>query len=153
MIYKWAISIVGAICLTAMIDVIMSEGETKKYTKGVLSLIVFAVVIAPVFTLTNKNITYDSIFTGTGENISLNQNYLSSVNYKKILDSEDSLEKTFEKMGYSGVEININYYEADYQVIITSVIIKNVDETIKDIVISTVKSALKVDEDRILIME
>ena len=56
-------------------------------------------------------------------------------------------------MGYSGVEININYYEADYQVIITSVVIKNVDETIKDIVISTVKSALKVDEDRILIME
>lgn len=153
MIYKWAISIVGAICLTAMVDVIMSDGETKKYTKSILSVIVFAVVISPIFTLVNREISFESMFNTNTSETTLNVEYLSDVNKKKIDDNEKSLEKTFEEMGYSGVAININYYEENYGVVVTSVVVSNTREISKDIVISTIERALNVDEDKILIME
>lgn len=153
MIYKWAISIVGAICLTAMVDVIMSDGETKKYTKSILSVIVFAVVISPIFTLVNREISFESMFNTNTSGTTLNVEYLSDVNKKKIDDNEKSLEKTFEEMGYSGVTVNINYYEENYGVVVTSVVVSNTREISKDIVISTIERALNVDEDKILIME
>ena len=153
MIYKWAISIVGAICLTAMVDVIMSDGETKKYTKSILSVIVFAVVISPIFTLVNREISFESMFNTNTSETTLNVEYLSDVNKKKIDDNEKLLGKTFEEMGYSGVIVNINYYEENYAVTITSVVVSNTREISKDIVISTIERALNVDKDKILIME
>ena len=153
MIYTWAISIVGAICLTAMVDVIMSDGETKKYTKSILSIIVFAVVISPIFTLMNRDISFESMFNTNDKEITLNAEYLSDINKKKIDDNENLIEKTFEEMGYSGVIVNINYYEENYAVTITSVVVSNTREISKDIVISTIERALNVDKDKILIME
>lgn len=45
---KWIMSIVGVVILTALFELFMVEGETKKYIKGILSVIVIIVIISPL---------------------------------------------------------------------------------------------------------
>ena len=56
---KWIMSIVGVVILTALFELFMVEGETKKYIKGILSVIVIIVIISPLPNLLKKDYSAD----------------------------------------------------------------------------------------------
>lgn len=63
----WILSVTAVICLTVLLDIIMPDGQMKKYVKGIVSIIVIFVIITPLasiavgeFDLTKGNITIDS---------------------------------------------------------------------------------------------
>lgn len=63
----WVLSVTAVICLTVLLDIIMPDGQMKKYVKGIVSIIVIFVIITPVASiavgeldLTKGNITIDS---------------------------------------------------------------------------------------------
>ena len=63
----WVLSVTAVICLTVLLDIIMPDGQMKKYVKGIVSIIVIFVIITPLasiavveFDLTKVNITIDS---------------------------------------------------------------------------------------------
>lgn len=63
----WVLSVTAVICLTVLLDIIMPDGQMKKYVKGIVSIIVIFVIITPLasiavgeFDLTKGNITIDS---------------------------------------------------------------------------------------------
>ena len=63
----WVLSVTAVICLTVLLDIIMPDGQMKKYVKGIVSIIVIFVIITPLasiavgeFGLTKGNITIDS---------------------------------------------------------------------------------------------
>ncbi len=73
----WVLSVTAVICLTVLLDIIMSDGQMKKYVKGIVSIIVIFVIITPLasiavgeFDLTKGNITIDSDMLDTLESTS-----------------------------------------------------------------------------------
>ncbi len=63
----WVLSVTAVVCLTVLLDIIMPDGQMKKYVKGIVSIIVIFVIITPLasiavgeFDLTKGNITIDS---------------------------------------------------------------------------------------------
>lgn len=63
----WVLSVTAVICLTVLLDIIMPDGQMKKYVKAIVSIIVIFVIITPLasiavgeFDLTKGNITIDS---------------------------------------------------------------------------------------------
>lgn len=63
----WVLSVTAVICLTVLLDIIMPDGQMKKYVKGIVSIIVIFVIITPLasiavgeFDLTKGNIKIDS---------------------------------------------------------------------------------------------
>ena len=51
----WLFSIAGVIILSGLLDLVLSEGETKKYVKGIISIIVIATIISPLTKLADKD--------------------------------------------------------------------------------------------------
>ncbi len=63
----WVLSVTAVVCLTVLLDIIMPDGQMKKYVKGIVSIIVIFVIVTPLaslavgkFDLTKGNITIDS---------------------------------------------------------------------------------------------
>ena len=63
----WVLSVTAGGCLTVLLDIIMPDGQMKKYVKGIVSIIVIFVIVTPLaslavgkFDLTKGNITIDS---------------------------------------------------------------------------------------------
>lgn len=63
----WVLSVTAVVCLTVLLDIIMPDGQMKKYVKGIVSIIVIFVIVTPLaslavgkFDLTKRNITIDS---------------------------------------------------------------------------------------------
>ncbi len=63
----WVLSVTAVVCLTVLLDIIMPDGQMKKYVKGIVSIIVIFVIVTPLaslavgkFDLTKGNISIDS---------------------------------------------------------------------------------------------
>ena len=97
----WISSIVVAVCLTVLIDIFLSDGETKKYVKSAASLVVFAVIISPIPSLFNKDIDF---FTASPQTVetSADSAYLSTYYSRKYSALEDSCEKLLDQKGFEG---------------------------------------------------
>ena len=54
-ISSWIMAIVGVSVLGVLVDLVMPNGQTKKYIKGIFAFIVVLVIISPLPNLLNKN--------------------------------------------------------------------------------------------------
>ncbi len=48
MMSAWIMSIVGIICLGLLVEIVLPKGKVAKYVKGAFSLVVVAVIVAPL---------------------------------------------------------------------------------------------------------
>ncbi len=104
---SWILTIVGSICLTLLIDVLMQEGETKKYVKGITSLIVFTAIITPLTSLFNTNDTNYSFCEQENEvEVSINNDFLYSIKERELLLKAENCEKFLDAKGYIGLKIS-----------------------------------------------
>lgn len=58
----WILSIVGMVLTVTLAEIMLPEGQTAKYIKGVISLMVVYVVIAPIPALLQSKIDINSFF-------------------------------------------------------------------------------------------
>lgn len=128
MIETWIMSIVGVICLTALADIIMDDGETKKYVKCVCSLIVFAVIIAPIPKIFSNDSDINDVFLSfdADENIYENNNFVAKIKEKQL---ENYKLRCLEIFSEKGIE----------NIIITPVVIYGQDIEITQIVVDATK--------------
>ena len=47
----WVLSVTAVVCLTVLLDIIMPDGQMKKYVKGIVSIIVIFVIVTPLASL------------------------------------------------------------------------------------------------------
>lgn len=115
----WIISIVGVVVLGVLVDVMLPEGNTAKYIKGVFGLIALAVMIAPLPKLFNKEFNFESLIGENTAQIQTDNNFIKDImaDYKsKIVDK---IEKVLDDEGveYEYVIVyldNTQVYEIDY---------------------------------------
>lgn len=58
----WLLSIVGVVSLGVLLEILLEDGETSKYIKGVFSIAVVLVIVAPLPAFFNKDWNYESFF-------------------------------------------------------------------------------------------
>ncbi|MFI3229162.1 MAG: stage III sporulation protein AF [Bacillota bacterium] len=109
---EWVSGIVLSIIAVTLIDVIMAEGETRKFIKGIASLLVLFAVVSPLPTLLNSGFSWDSIFSDT-TTFSLNVDYLDGVNEKKIAVYQTECEEYFNSCGIEGTVVTLFYSGGD----------------------------------------
>ncbi len=164
---EWIMSIVGAIVLTFLIDVIMSDGEMKKYVKGITSLIVLAIIVAPLpnfFTNENNGYHYLDDDNNTVEALETGVNYvfLEETRQKQV----DNLNKVcltlLNEKGIANVKITPQFNKVEREnkiekilIDCTNLVIKEGYENIniKDTIASIVAKVYKVKNDIVEVTE
>ncbi len=162
-LYSWIMGIVGAICLTVLIDVMMQDGETKKYVKGITALIVLAVIIAPLPKLLNEGFEFDQTiqnYANTANKHSLNNDFIYAVNQEKADELSINSQYYLKQNGFENVKITCYVdYCSDFKLRLVNVdlsqlvINKNVENiNINDEIIQLVLKATGANKDQIVIL-
>ncbi|MCH5156943.1 MAG: stage III sporulation protein AF [Clostridiales bacterium] len=137
---QWVVTVAGIAILSVLCDVILPEGQTRKYVKTVFGVVVTLVIVQPVVGLFSGNDW--SFVTDGGDN--LQQQYIESVNdrqnnnaaesvklllkYKDISVSKITVsnpnrtvtvqvEETYSKQYEDIVNVVVNSYFPDYEII------------------------------------
>jgi stage III sporulation protein AF len=104
-ISSWILSIAGISVISVLVDLILPNGQTRKYIKGIFAFIIVFVIISPIPSLLNKKFDIDDIFQ---EEIELQDQYIYQNNRNKLTNIENLIINDLEKQGISGVDLNIN---------------------------------------------
>ena len=102
----WLLSIVGIILVSVIVDIIMPEGQTAKYIKGILALFTVFVVVMPLPGLSLGSINFNNWFSGSASKV--DDNFIESVNQQKIIQYETIIESALSDNGYFGVTVSID---------------------------------------------
>ena len=107
-INSWAKGIILAVVIATIIEIILPEGNNKKYVKTVIGIYIVFVIMYPIISkITNKNINFQSIVDDTTSKINEYESnntlaietssYIEKVYKEKI---EDELTKKVNEKGY-----------------------------------------------------
>lgn len=103
----WISGIVGAVLATALIDLMMAEGETKKFIKGIASLLVLAVIISPLPALINKDFKLDDSVDTYEQTTLTNDTYLQRVYLHRYKAYELAIQNKLKAKGLDEVIVRI----------------------------------------------
>ena len=84
----WLLSIVGVVSLGVLLEILLADGETSKYIKGVFALAVVLVLVAPIPKFLNKNFDINEFF---GDEIVAQSAFLQSVNERRNTERENKV--------------------------------------------------------------
>lgn len=114
-INSWAKGIIVAVIIATIIELILPEGNNKKYVKTILGIYILFVIIYPLISkISSKNITaQDLIQNATDEmnkyesnsNISIETNAYVEKTYKQNL--QEDIKNNCDEKGYNVENINI----------------------------------------------
>lgn len=128
-ISSWLLSVAGMSVLGVLIDVILPNGQTNKYVKGMFAFCMLLVIIAPLPTLIHNNFNLDDIFAKT--EIEIDEDFIYQVNKTKLIYYENQIKNQIDNSGIKNVGIVING-----DIFSTEMQIKNVFVDLKNVVIS-----------------
>ena len=114
-INSWAKGIILAVIISTLIEIILPEGNNKKYVKTIIGIYILFVIVSPIFSkISNKKINIESIITAsndqikqyeTNNNLSIETNSYIEKEYKKKI--EEDLRKKLEEKGYKIDSLNL----------------------------------------------
>lgn len=93
---NWAISVVGTVLLTVLADVILPDGQTNKYVKTALSVVVILAMLAPVVKIADGSLS----FVSYDKQYQAQSQYLYMVEQKQESEIEQRLISELAKSGY-----------------------------------------------------
>lgn len=119
-INSWAQGIILAVIIATIIEIILPEGNNKKYVKTVIGIYILFSIIYPLITkISNKNVNLDSIINSTTKEMSKYDNsnlitietnaYIENTYKQKI---EEDIKQKIEEKGYTILELNL-YIETE----------------------------------------
>lgn len=146
----WILGIVGVVVVGVLIDVLMPEGESNKYVKGVYALIVVLVIASPVVKFLKSDVDFSKYFDSAFETDSA---FVESVNDDRKQADEDKIANTLKLRGYENAQVVIfreasDIYRIDRVNVDITLCAQSKDECGDDIE-KIVKNAVDCDEVRI----
>lgn len=126
---SWLLSVAGISVLTILIDVILPNGQTNKYIKGLVSFCMVFVIISPIPALVKQDFDLEKIFAA--QTIEIEKDFVYQVNRTKLSYLQNQVVQALEQEGFANVlvTVNGNIFEMDMK-------IKNVFVDLSDLVIS-----------------
>ncbi len=85
---QWVITVAGVAVLSVLCDIILPEGQTRKYVKTVFGVVVTLIIVLPLVNLVNDRFTfeYDPV-TETA----VQQQYLDNVDSRQKYNAEKNI--------------------------------------------------------------
>ncbi|MBR1925864.1 MAG: stage III sporulation protein AF [Clostridia bacterium] len=99
----YLLSVVGVVLFSIVLDLILSDGTTKKYIKSIMSLILIFVLVSPL----PKIIKNDLDFSFINSSVKLNEEYQNVVFEQQKNQTEKDLEKFLFNEGFKNIKITI----------------------------------------------
>lgn len=113
-INSWAQGIILAVIIATIIEIILPEGNNKKYVKTIIGIYILFAIIYPILSnLSNKNININSIINSTNKeiakyeatsNLALETNSYIENTYKTKI--EEDINKILTDKGYNVISLN-----------------------------------------------
>lgn len=155
-ISAWIMQIAGISVLSVLVDLMMPNGQTKKYIKGVFAFIIIFIIISPIPALINKEIDIDDIFQ---EEIELQDDYIYQINRNRLSAYEKSIINDLKREGINevGININANIFTSDMEInavfvdlsqVVINENIQHID--INELVKSSILKYINIDESKII---
>lgn len=104
MIAKLVFGVVGVVVLSAIFEIVMTEGAFKKYVKGSVSAVFVLIVLSSI---NFREIDTSSLFLSDGEQIEIDQDFVDYIGGLQVREQEALCAKKLETYGYSGVKVTI----------------------------------------------
>lgn len=114
-INSWAQGIILAVIIATIIEIIIPEGNNKKYVKTVIGLYILFTIIYPLITkISNNKLNFDSIIAKTSKEVSMYDSKIANSietntyienTYKNNL--KDKIKEKIEEKGYTVLDFNI----------------------------------------------
>ena len=109
---EWIIKIVGLGALGVLLDVILPEGETNKYIKGIFGIVTVFVLFSPLPDLLKIKVDIDDIFLKSSETIEIDDSYTYYVYEKKWEQTERTLSAYFTEKYSTECAVDIKFVES-----------------------------------------
>lgn len=156
----WVLSIAGICIMSVLVDLIIPDGQTRKYIKAIFSFFVIIVVISPLPKLVKSDFDIDSIIAG--DDVELQEDFIYQINRNKLDAIAEDIEKDLFNQGIEGVQILIsaniftNELEIDavfvdlFEMVITS---KSEHIDINEIISDTILKHIDIEKENIVFNE
>lgn len=119
-INSWAKGIILAVIISAIIEIILPEGNNKKYVKTIIGIYILFVMVHPLITkISNKNININSIIKDTTskmneyetKDLAIDTNaYIEQTYIDKL---QEDMEQKFKEKGYYIQSLKLNIETKD----------------------------------------
>lgn len=106
----WLLSIVGVVSLGVLLEILLADGETSKYIKGVFALAVVLILVAPLPKFLNKDFDLNDFF---GKEMQTQTTFLNSVNERKNQERENRILTELKKSEIDVQKVRIFYLRGD----------------------------------------
>lgn len=143
----WLLSIVGVVSLGVLLEILLADGETSKYIKGVFALAVVLVLVAPIPKFLNKNFDINEFF---GDEIVAQSAFLQSVNERRNTERENKVLAELKKLNISAEKVRVYYLRGDLDYIDVVKVYLNGDYD-NDIILDIVSQKVGCDKSKIKI--
>ncbi|MGI6701653.1 MAG: stage III sporulation protein AF [Christensenellales bacterium] len=150
----WLVSVAAVVALSVLLDIVVPEGETNKYIKGIFALITVFVIIAPVITFIERDYSIEDLFTA---NTALNDAFIRQTESDLSEIKNDAIEKALSDIGYKDTSVRI-YLNYDNKIDFVTVDINNlsIDKdkphiNINNDIKSIVANFLNIDKEKVVI--
>lgn len=147
---SWLLGLVGITLLSVLVDILLPEGQTNKFIKGIFSILVVFTLITPIIKLKNVDFDFSTIFAQN--QISVSESFLQKANDREVEKLGESLESELSKNGIKIEKLVLNVKDGNINNI-ENVSVKTTQteksETIKEII----SNRLSIDESLIIVYE
>lgn len=130
---QWVVTVAGIAILSVLCDVILPEGQTRKYVKTVFGVVVTLVIVQPLIGLFEGNGWFSF---NSGETNELQQQYLESVNNRQNQNAIDSVRSLLEYKGILVSKISVSDSEKRVTISLEHDYSKSIEDTVSVVVSS-----------------
>ena len=143
----WIISVVGVILLSVLTDVLRPEGQMNKYVKGIFSILLIFVIIAPLADFIRKDIEIGDLLNFDMESDGI------VVEKSEIVEMEESLRIDLETLGIQCEKVVIFSRENNINTIVgVNVFLKEKKEEMDvDRIRKIIKNKINIEQEKIFI--
>lgn len=147
---SWLLGLVGIAVLSVLVDILLPEGQTNKFIKGIFSLLVVFALISPLAKLKNTDFDYSEIFAN--ERIDVSESYLQKANEREQEILIADLTEMLETKGIKVEKIVLNLKDGNINNI-EKVSVKTTQTNLSETVKELVSSRLAIDKSLITVYE
>lgn len=152
----WILNLIGLAIFGVLIEILLPNGKTNKYIKGVLSLVIIYVIISPVASLLH-DYKFGDIKKFFNGDIDIDYEFVSNIQIESNKQEEKLLEEAIKSEGIENVKVHIvsnliQQKKIEYvKISINKAVItgENPNINIKEVITKIVCNRLNIDEEKI----
>lgn len=156
-ISSWIMAVAGICVIGVLVDLILPNGQTKKYIKGIFAFIVVLVIISPLPSILKKEFTIEDIFEENS--IVIQEDFIYQVNKNRLETLENMIVSDLEEKGIHNIsiiisaniftsEMKIDTVFVDLSQIVINENIEHID--INELVVNSILKYIQIEKSQII---